>query len=75
MSHLKELSSRIIISWLAIAGGTWGVWPLADKILEFLLAPVKDLSPPEESLKYFAPRDAFAFNLQVALWAGLIWDF
>ncbi|MDR1609044.1 MAG: twin-arginine translocase subunit TatC [Deltaproteobacteria bacterium] len=72
LSHLKELRSRIIISLLAIAVGTLGAWPLADQILEFLMAPVIDLLPPGESLKYFALQDAFALNLKVSLWAGLI---
>ncbi|MDR1607884.1 MAG: NTP transferase domain-containing protein [Deltaproteobacteria bacterium] len=36
------------------------------------MAPVIDLLPPGESLKYFALQDAFTLNLKVALWAGLI---
>jgi sec-independent protein translocase protein TatC len=57
---------------LAVALATLGAWPLAGRILDFLLAPVLKFLPPGESLKFFGLADAFTLNLKISLWAGLL---
>jgi sec-independent protein translocase protein TatC len=72
LEHLRELRKRLIISVLTVTVGTFLAFPRAGQMLDLLMKPVLKYLPPGEGLKFFGLADAFALNIKISLWAGLI---
>lgn len=70
-SHLAELRSRLIKSFLALAVGFAACFAVADNIFAILAAPLKRLNVPEMQLIGTAVTEAFFTKMKVAF-AGAI---
>jgi sec-independent protein translocase protein TatC len=70
-SHLAELRSRLIKSFLALAVAFAGCFAVADNIFAILAAPLKRLNVPEMQLVGTAVTEAFFTKMKVAF-AGAI---
>jgi sec-independent protein translocase protein TatC len=70
-SHLAELRSRLIKSFLALAVAFAGCFAVADNIFAILAAPLKRLNVPEMQLIGTAVTEAFFTKMKVAF-AGAI---
>ncbi len=67
--HLEELRKRLIISFGAITLGGLASYCYSDKLLHFLLLPIrKEIN----QVYFFSPADAFMVRIKIALLAGLI---
>lgn len=69
VEHLEELRRRLIVSLVAVAGGTVAGWFLTPRLLPVLLRPARDAGVQMISL---APAELFWVYLKVALLAGLV---
>lgn len=65
VEHLGELRRRLILSLVAVAGGTVFGWFQAPKVIHFLAQNVG-------YLVFFAPAEAFFAHLNVALGVGAV---
>jgi len=72
LEHLDELRKRIVHSLLAIAGGILIAFFFIDRISKFLLEPTQRVLPAGSKMIYTQPGEAFSFNVQIALIAGVI---
>jgi sec-independent protein translocase protein TatC len=72
LEHLDELRKRIVHSLLAVAVGVLVGFAFIGRISDFLLGPTRDLLPPGSKLIYTQPGEAFGFNIQIALIAGVV---
>ncbi len=71
-SHLAELRSRLIKSFLAIALAFAACFAVADKIFAVLAAPLKRLNIPEMQLVGTAVTEAFFTKMKVAFAGAII---
>jgi len=71
VEHLEELRKRIIICLIAVAIGFAVSYAFAKKIFAFLSIPLRKALPPESSLIFTGPTEAFLTYLKTALVAGL----
>jgi Tat protein translocase TatC len=71
LGHLEELRTRIIRSCLAIGAGMVVAWAFVDRLTDFVLSPTLRVLPPGASLIFTRAGEAFSFNLDVALIAGI----
>ena len=71
-SHLAELRSRLIKSFLALAVAFAGCFTVADNIFALLAAPLKRLNVPELQLVGTAVTEAFFTKMKVAFAGALI---
>jgi len=69
VEHLEELRRRLIVSVLAVAGGTVAGWFLTPRLLPALLRPAQEAGIQMISL---APAELFWVYLKVAVLAGLV---
>jgi sec-independent protein translocase protein TatC len=72
LEHLDELRKRIVHSLLAVAVGVMVGFVFINRISDFLLGPTRRLLPPGSKMIYTQPGEAFGFNIQIALIAGVI---
>ncbi len=72
LEHLDELRRRIVHSLLAIAGGILIAFFFIDRISDFLLGPTRRVLPAGSKMIYTQPGEAFSFDVQIALIAGVI---
>jgi sec-independent protein translocase protein TatC len=72
LEHLDELRKRIVHALLAVAVGVLVGFFFIGSISEFLLAPTRRILPPGSRMIYTQPGEAFSFNIQIALIAGVV---
>ena len=72
LEHLDELRKRIVHSLLAVAVGVLVSFAFINRISDFLLGPTRRLLPPGSKMIYTQPGEAFGFNIQIALIAGVV---
>ena len=72
LEHLDELRKRIVRSLLAVAVGVLVSFAFINSISDFLLGPTRRLLPPGSKMIYTQPGEAFGFNIQIALIAGVV---
>ena len=72
LDHLDELRTRIIRSCVAIGLGMLAAWAFVDRLTEFVLAPTLRALPPNTSLIFTKPGEAFSFDLDIALIFGVV---
>jgi len=67
LAHLEALRSLLIVGVIAVTVTTAAAWPVAGRILDFLIA----LLPPGATANVFAPAEAFMIRLKVSFATGL----
>ena len=72
LEHLDELRRRLIRACIAIAAGMVVAFAFYDRIADFVLAPTLRTLPPNTSLIFTRPGEAFSFDLNVALIGGVV---
>ena len=72
LEHLDELRKRIVSSCLAIAVGILAGFAFINRIADFLLGPTRRVLPTGSKMIYTQPGEAFSFDVQVALIAGVV---
>jgi sec-independent protein translocase protein TatC len=72
LEHLEELRTRIIKSLASIAVGVGVAFLFINRLVEFLLAPIRRMLPAGSSLIYTSPGEAFSFYVTTAFIAGLL---
>ena len=72
LEHLDELRKRIVHSLLAVAVGILVGFFFIDRIADFLLAPTRQILPAGSKMIYTQPGEAFSFDVQIALIAGVV---
>jgi sec-independent protein translocase protein TatC len=72
LEHLDELRKRIVHALLAVAAGVVVGFFFIDRISEFLLAPTRRILPAGSKMIYTQPGEAFSFDVQIALIAGVV---
>lgn len=72
LDHLDELRTRIIRSCVAVGLGMLVAWGFVDRLADFVLAPTRRSLPPGSSLIFTKPGEAFSFDLDIALVAGIV---
>ena len=72
LDHLDELRTRIIRSCVAVAAGMLVAFVFIDRIVAFMLAPVRRVLPPGTHLVYTQPGEAFGLYVEVAMIAGAL---
>jgi sec-independent protein translocase protein TatC len=68
--HLAELRSRIIKAMSAVGAGMVVGWILYPRVLDFLLAPYRNINP-EGELFVTDPLELFTVRLQVSAYIGI----
>jgi sec-independent protein translocase protein TatC len=71
-SHLAELRSRLIKSFLAIAVAFAGCFPFAEDIFALLTAPLRRVNVPGLTIIGTSVPEAFFTKMKVSLVAGII---
>jgi sec-independent protein translocase protein TatC len=71
-AHLQELRKRLILSFVAIAGGFALCYTFAEKIFDILAAPLLEMMPTGGSLVFTSVAEAFFTYMKVAFISGLI---
>ena len=72
LDRLDDFRKRIVRALLAVAGGALVGFVFIDRIVGFLLAPIRRVLPPDTRLIYTQPGEAFGFYVQIALLAGVV---
>ena len=72
LEHLDELRKRIVSACLAIAVGVLAGFAFINRIADFLLGPTRRVLPSGSKMIYTQPGEAFSFDVQVALIAGVV---
>ena len=72
LEHLDELRRRIIHSVYALIAGVVAALWFHNDVYNFVFAPTRAVLPPNTSLAYMEPSEAFTVHVTVALIAGLI---
>jgi sec-independent protein translocase protein TatC len=72
LEHLDELRRRIIHSVYALIAGVLAALWFHNEVYDFVFAPTRAVLPPNTSLAYMEPSEAFTVHVTVALIAGLI---
>ncbi len=70
VDHLAELRRRVLVSLAAFGVASVVGWFLEPRLLEILIAPLRDLTG--EGLRFIGLGDAFAIRLRIALLFGLL---
>ena len=71
LDHLEELRKRLVVSLIAIAVGFFACWAFAEKIFEYLQAPLAAFLPPGDKLAYTRLTAPFFLYMKVAFFTGL----
>ncbi len=72
MAHLVELRKRLIYSVLAVAVGFGICFPFKEKLLAFIIDPLKAVLPEGTKLVYIALPEAFFTYLKISILAGIL---
>jgi sec-independent protein translocase protein TatC len=72
LEHLDELRKRLIRSCLAVGIGMVIAFFFINRIVTFVLAPMRRALPPGTTLIYTKPTEAFALYINIALIAGAL---
>jgi len=72
LEHLDELRKRIVNALVAVGVGVLLGFFLIDRIADFLLGPTRKILPPGSKMIYTQPGEAFSFDVQIALIAGVV---
>jgi sec-independent protein translocase protein TatC len=72
LGHLDELRKRIIRSCLAVGIGMVIAFVFINRIVTFVLAPMRRALPPGTTLVYTKPTEAFSLYINIALIAGAL---
>jgi sec-independent protein translocase protein TatC len=77
IEHLEELRARILKSVIAVAVGAMIAWFLYDRILAFMVGPLRKLPVAEQivsrgKLIFTSPPEAFFIRLKIVTFAGLV---
>ncbi len=72
LEHLDELRKRIVHALIAVAVGVVVGFFFINRISDFLLAPTRRVLPAGSKMIYTQPGEAFSFDVQIALIAGVI---
>ena len=76
MEHLGELRMRLVRIVVCLIVATLVFYLGTDTVVQFLLAPVSQYMPLDESgqvqLNVFGAFDAFSVRITVALWTALV---
>ncbi len=72
LEHLDELRKRIVHALLYTAVGVLIGFAFINRISDFLLGPTRRVLPPGRTLIYTQPGEAFGFDIQIALIAGIV---
>jgi sec-independent protein translocase protein TatC len=72
LDRLDDFRKRIVRALLAVAGGALVGFAFIDRIVGFLLAPIRRVLPPDTRLIYTQPGEAFGFYVQIALLSGVV---
>jgi len=72
LDRLDDFRKRIVRALLAVAGGALVGFVFIDRIVGFLLAPIRRVLPPDTRLIYTQPGEAFGFYVQIALLSGVV---
>jgi sec-independent protein translocase protein TatC len=72
LEHLDELRKRIVYALLYTAAGVIVGFAFINRISDFLLGPTRSVLPPGRTLIYTQPGEAFGFDIQIALIAGVV---
>ena len=71
VEHLEELRKRIIICLIAVGIGFAVSYAFAKKIFAFLTIPLEKALPPQSTLIFTSPTEAFLTYLKTAIISGL----
>ena len=69
-AHLEELRKRLIISIATIGVGFVACYSFKEKIFAVLARPLQEVLPPESSLVFINPTEAFLTYLKTAFLGG-----
>ncbi len=73
ISHLAELRTRLVRSFIYVALGTFVVWTWYDTIYLWVLHPLlKALAASKAELNYQTPFDPFMLKFQISMIGGII---
>ena len=72
VSHLTELRTRLIYSFIVFAFAVGGCFYCADTIFIFLLEPLKYALGNDVKVTYWAPHEAFFTYMNLSVYAGII---
>lgn len=72
LDHLDELRKRLVVSALALCGGTLVAFAFIERIFEFIMRPLYELLPKGSKLTYIEPTEAFMLYVKIALLAGVV---
>jgi sec-independent protein translocase protein TatC len=72
LEHLDELRKRLIRVCLAVAIGMAIAFVFINRIVAFVLAPMRHAMPPGATLIYTKPAEAFSLYIDIALIAGTL---
>src|SRR5688572_20636296 len=71
LEHLDELRKRIVRSLLALCGGVAIAAFFIEDLYAFVMAPLRQMLRPGETMIYTYPTEAFMLYIRIALIAGL----
>ena len=76
MDHLGELRMRLVRIIVCLIAATLVFYLATDTVVQFLLSPVAEYMPKDESgqvaINVFGAFDAFSVRITVALWTALV---
>jgi sec-independent protein translocase protein TatC len=72
LDHLDELRKRIFRACIAVAVGAVVAFAFIEKIVNFVLAPMRRALPPGSVLIYTNPGEAFSLWIEIAMIAGVV---
>lgn len=72
LEKLEEFRRRAIRSALAVAVGMLVAFLFLNRLVAFVLAPLRRMMPPGSTLIYTSPAEAFSLYMQIALIAGAL---
>lgn len=72
LEHLDEIRTRLIRACVAVAVGMAIAFVFIDRLVAFVLAPMRRALPAGTSLIYTNPTEAFSLYVTVALIAGTL---
>ena len=73
LDRLDDLRRRLVRSAVAIAVGIALGFAFIGQVLDFILAPTRQVLPPGGRLIYTQPGEAFTLYIQIAIIIGIPW--
>ena len=72
LDFLEKFRKRVLRSCLAVAVGVLITFTFVDRVVNFVLAPMRRVLPPGSKLIYTQPGEAFSLYIMVGLLSGVI---